>query len=315
MAILIFGHTEGVGTVGVYVLTATGGLRKYNQDFIGTGSVEWTSSTFAAGQGRAVFIDSNNDAIVNAGPGSEGASAGTVYRVASLDGAITTVGDSYDSVDSYAHGRFVSDGTYYYTGNRRITIASGTEDFTFSAVPSNQDRIKAIDLNDGSVFFAGENAFDPIRKYNSSGTLQWTYNPGPNDWGSTRQMQVDSSGKVYAVGADFSPYQAKAVRIDSDGNNPLSINLSGFADTLDIDDSGNFYVGHGSGHVKKYNSAGTEQWSVDTGSENVQSLKVSISKSRVYVLTPSTLYFLDLDGNSVGTSVSVTNAQDIAVPA
>ena len=328
MAILIFGHTEGEGTDGIYVIDQPGTIRKYTPDatlgFIST--PEWSTSPFTL-SARAVEIDSNGDAIVNTGNGGHGAQVvNGVYRVNKTTGAGAAIGDSYDSIDSNSHERFIVQGNYYYTYRHRITIATGSIDYTFSGMPVNEDIIKAVDPNDGSVYFASPNAYTDIRKYNSSGVLQWTYEGGtPGQWGYTYCMRVGSDGKLYAYGAYSNPYSAKMLRIDSDGNNPLEVTpanqVYGNFD-LDANDNIHFIDTSGGRYYRIYSPTTlTQTFSqfLNIGTPSVLALVVSKSLEVTYFVATGAspnngFYAYNFSGTQLN-HAQLTNMQDLAVPA
>lgn len=116
----------------------------------------------------------------------------------------------------------------------------------------------AVDT-DGNYYVAGNGG---VRKYNSSGTQQWTQSPG----GILQAMAVDASGNVYVGGLSQT-----LTAYDSAGNFRWSASHGNFINGLTCDASGNVYlVGNRSAglvSLRRYNGAGTEQWSkTDHGS-------------------------------------------------
>jgi uncharacterized delta-60 repeat protein len=143
----------------------------------------------------------------------------------------------------------------------------------------------AIDNNDNVYVTGGSPGQDLTKdyatiKYNSSGVQEWAarYNGSGNAEDEARAIAVDASGNVYVTGYSYGAVSSDyaTVKYDSSGTELWAARFNGSANNDDratsiaVDNYGNVYVtGISTGLITdydyvtiKYNSAGTEQWTV-----------------------------------------------------
>lgn len=141
----------------------------------------------------------------------------------------------------------------------------------------------------------GDNAADhEVVYYDSTGAKVWGY-----DWGGSganvNDVAFDSAGKVYVSGDRAS--SRAFVRFDAAGAVELTIDTDdgtgtnpGFAEVA-VDDTGNIYLsgqwGNGGSNyyaLRKYNSAGVQQWEFEKGAGAHQWTHIAVDDSgNVYV--------------------------------
>lgn len=158
-----------------------------------------------------------------------------------------------DSDNFYASEYFHGSGSnkvskYNPSGQLILSIPTGVDIYAYSIAVDKYGNIH-MGLNDNTV-----------RKYNSSGTLLWTYS-GHTNW--IRHIAVDKDGNVYSSSRD------KTVKkLDSSGN--LLWTFTGHLNevwSVAVDDLGHVYSGSNDKTVKKINPSGTLVWTY-TGHTN-----------------------------------------------
>lgn len=157
---------------------------------------------------------------------------------------------------------------------------------TFNGPINGGDYSNAIVIdNTGNIFVTGRVDYGTTGsdivtiKYNSSGVQQWfaRFNGTGNGLDEGRSIHLDDAGNVYVSGkttGTTSGLDVITIKYNPDGSLVWSMAYNGpgnnedYGAGLDIDNSGNVYVGacsigSGTGQdftVIKYNNAGTEQW-------------------------------------------------------
>ena len=164
------------------------------------------------------------------------------------------------------------------------------------------DYAKTLYVDTTGNVFVGGTSYNPsssedfrVVKYDRTSTLQWSVSSnGPlNNDDNVSSMQLDKVGNVYVTGTLYSAFFAcdyGTVKFNKNGNQQWQKVYNGPADSYDfasgiaIDDSSNVFVtGYSIGTPSydyatvKYNSAGTEQWSVRyNGAANADDLAYAL---------------------------------------
>lgn len=145
-----------------------------------------------------------------------------------------------------------------------------------------------------------------IRKYNSSGSLQWSYDPGVD----VNTVACDTNWLYFAT----STSQLRKINLSA-GSASTIVTASYSISSIDVDNSGNIYVyetrvspiRH---QVRKYNSSGVSQWvkivSDGQGTSAYPKFPMALDRSngRVYVSVPTKgVDIIDTNGNTLTTIV------------
>ena len=212
--------------------------------------------------------------------------AGNVYTGGNPSSSLTT--RKYNSAGteqwSVNHGSTVyciavDDSGNVYTGGIRTGLLTTRKYDSSGSLQWSVDHgatVFCIAVDSAGNVYTGGNSTGSVtvRKYNSAGSLQWSANSG----GPDEDIAVDSAGNVYVCGGASSPYLRK---YDSSGTEITT----GWAKTtglyypqaLAVDSADSVYVGGGissSITTRKYNSAGTEQWTANHGVNYVFALAI-----------------------------------------
>ena len=170
-----------------------------------------------------------------------------------------------------------------------------------------------------------------IAKYNSSGTIQWLMQPDTTSDSFGQSIAIDSSNNIYVTGHTKGSFDGKAnlggsdiflVKYNTSGVKQWSLQTGSsgneYGKGITIDSSGNIYItGHVSSDldgnhnlggndsfVMKFDSSGTKQWTVQTGSSyNDYANAVAITSDGSLFITGDTDGGLDGNVNSGGTDI------------
>ena len=240
----------------------------------------FTSYSGSAAQNRIIRLNSNGtiDSTFIKGTGFN---TGTVYDLQlQSDSKIIAVGSW----------------TLTYSGSSAIRIArintSGSLDTTFNSGTTgfSANQYSTQIQNDGKIIVVGTNATysgsaaQRIRRINTDGTLDTTFNIGPAGLNNTANIaKIQPDQKIVVMGS-FTSYSGSAVnritRINTDGTRDLTFNVgTGFnsvtaiPSALELDSSGNVYAGStfttysGSNvnYIVKINPSGSISTGIKTG--------------------------------------------------
>ncbi len=195
--------------------------------------------------------------------------------------------------------------------------SAGAEQWTRQFGSSENDTAHSVSVDaSGNVYVAGgthqglseatAGSFDAyVRKYSSEGTIQWTRQWGSASLDEAYAVSVDASGNLYVAGITQGDLAGKnagdtdafVCKFNSAGAEQWrrQFGMSGydFARSVSTDASGNVYVvgstegvlhemnsGLQDAFVRKYSSAGTEQWTRQfgtTSTDYAQAVRVDAS--------------------------------------
>lgn len=192
-------------------------------------------------------------------------------------GNIYVTGSAYNAVSGYD----IVTVKYNNAG-----VAQWTQTFNGSGNGLDEARALAVDASGnvyvtGYAFRSGSNYDYTTIKYNSGGTQQWQqyYDAGASLFDDARDIAVDASGNVIVTGSanvSTSNTNIRTVKYNSAGTQQWAADFTSSGNNLDqgtvvlTDASGNVYVAGNAFNtgqdlnyrVIKYNSAGTQQWTV-----------------------------------------------------
>ena len=253
----------------------------------------------------AIGIDSNNNVCVGGQTPSDGAGGDDMFIFqVDPEGAVNWSRTLGDTNGQYANAACVDSSGNCIMGGRTSTspvagklskysstgsliwqknIAGANSEVVFAAGTDSSDNIYVV----GQTFSPSTGSSDiSLRKFNSSGTLQWELYDGiiAGNPDTPRGIAVTSSGDVYIAAygtGSGSGIDAFAVKYNSAGTLQWSRQLYGSGTDLylgcTVDGSGNaYFVGYtnteGQGSTEalivKYNSSGTYQWGKLFGDSN-----------------------------------------------
>jgi streptogramin lyase len=213
--------------------------------------------------------------------------------------------------DHGANGQGVcqdNSGNVLFIGNRTSSIThrkyndGGTEQWSGDYGTTPQGIFS--DINDNVYVCGLRTGTACVRKYNSSGSLQWSADHGA----ALRALTVGGDGAVYVVGDLSSSVTLR--KLSPSGAELWTANHGDTLNCVTLDSDGNVYVGGlssaGSSNysLRKYNSSGSLQWSINTGTgKRVQGMAVS-SDGYLYIAqdgTSDNLRKYQLDGTEITT--------------
>jgi len=164
-----------------------------------------------------------------------------------------------------------SSGSSYFAGESSVFKKSSAGGSTWTRDYHSSTRIYgiAVDSSD-NIYVCGERTSSiTTRKFNSSGTQQWTADHG----GSCYCIALDSSNNVYTGGGVVSSVTTR--KYDSDGNAITTgwpKNHTSDVQSISINKSNDDVYTTGlltsSITTRKYNSAGTQQWTINRGANS-----------------------------------------------
>jgi hypothetical protein len=298
-----------------------------------TPCVEWTVCTWAGGgEAKAGTATADRTCGTPSAYRQFGTSDNDAARAIAVDesGNVYVVGDTYGALS----GTNAGDADAFI----RKYNASGTEQWTqqFGTDMTDGANAIAVDMS-GNAYVVGNtggalsgtsaggaDAF--IRKYDSSGTEQWTrqFGTSSDDW--AHAIAVDASGNAYVAGTTYGVLGATNAgfddafirKYDSNGTEQWTqqFGSTGYDNAYGIalDAGANAYVagstfgasdgtnaGDNGAFIRRYSSNGTEQWTEQFGAsfDSAQTIAVDAS-GNVYVMGNNGGEFTNFTDTSLG---------------
>jgi len=217
----------------------------------------WQFGTIYDDDPRAVAADTSGDA----------------YVVGSMDVALCEQDTAICRIDAFVR-KYDAQGEVWM-----LQLGAENEyNFAYGAAVDAKDNLYVAGVTADS---SANNAF--LRKYDGDGNELWTRQLGPGDWVFGHLgVATDTVGNAYWVGS-ASQYEVSIRKYAADGAELWTRQFDSvpwtFMDSPSTDAAGNLYVVGGTQgdmaenftwhwFLRKYNSSGEEQWTVETGVGN-----------------------------------------------